>query len=251
MNLELENSIVLITGATGSIGGDIAADFLKEGAVVICLIRNQKKMDDLRNSLIEQGVKCDQLYAETCDLNDNRQIKDVVKTITEKFKRIDILINCAGFAHEYPFGLLSEDQIEQMVKVNFVSPMLLTQAVLKPMLKQKEGSIVNVSSVSAAKKGRGITVYAAAKAAVESFTRTLAIEVGRRNVRVNCVRPGVVETPMSKPLMDRAGEEVLAAVPLGRIAKPSEISKVVVFVASNAVNPYMSGETIAVDGGMY
>lgn len=251
MNLDLNAKVVLITGGTGGIGSQIVMDFLLEGSIVVCLIRNKGKMKVLQESLKKSNVAVENLFAFECDLLNYDDLKTVTKKIFKQLNRIDVLINCAGLAHEYPFALLDKKQIDEMIDLNLKGPIYLSQAVLKYMYKQKEGSIVNISSVSSVKKGRGITVYAAAKSGLDSFTRTLALEVGRKNIRVNCVRPGVIETTMSGALLDRVGNMIKETTSLNRAGKVEEVSKIVLCLASNKVTSYMTGETINVDGGLF
>lgn len=251
MNLELHNKVILLTGATGGIGRQIVLDFIQEGAIVICLIRNQKKMDAIRVWLKEQNTSDLHVHSFDCDLISFNNIKETVTRIVNKFKRIDVLVNCAGFAHEYPFALLNDTQIDEMIDLNFKSPLYLIHAVLRPMFKQKEGCIINISSVSAVKKGRGIATYASSKAALDTFTRALSQEVGRKNIRVNCIRPGVINTSMSEALIDRSEDTIQASTALARHGYPNEISKAILFVASNKTASYMTGESFSIDGGMY
>ncbi len=251
MNLELTNKVVLITGATGGIGAQIATDFLEEGAVVVCLIRNAKKMDDLKKQISDHKISTEKIHAFSCDLLDYKNIKSVVESVTEKFGRIDILINCAGYADEYPFALLNETQIEKMIDFNFKSPVYLSHAVLRTMFRQKGGCIINISSASSIKKGRGIVTYAAAKAGLDAFTRTLSHEVGRKNIRVNCIRPGVIDTAMSNAVITRLEERIQDSTALGRVGLAHEISKAALFIASDKTASYMTGECITIDGGMY
>jgi len=251
MNLELTNKVVLITGGTGGIGAQIVADYLSEGAIVACLIRNEKKMQQLFEKMESSKIETKNLHSFECNLLDFEDIKRATKEVDEKLKRIDILINCAGFADEYPFAMLDIKNIDLMIDLNLKSPIYLSQAVLKTMYRQKEGCIINVSSVSAVKKGRGISVYAAAKAGLDAFTRTLAIELGRKNIRVNSIRPGVIATAMSGPVMDRAKATIEGNTALGRPGETSEISAAVLFMSSNKTASYMTGESITIDGGMY
>lgn len=251
MELDLKSKIVILTGVTGGIGRQIAIDFLLEGAVVVGLIRNEQKMEQVRQWIKDQNVSDMNLHSKVCDLLNYEEIQSVVREITDKFLRIDILVNCAGFAHENPFALLNQHHIDSMVDLNFKSPIYLSHAVLRPMFRQKEGCIINISSVSAIKKGRGVAVYAAAKAALDAFTRALSTEVGRKNIRVNCIRPGVINTAMSGPLLERANDIVNDSTALSRFGHPNEISKAVLFVASNITASYMTGETFTIDGGMY
>lgn len=251
MNLELTNKVVIITGGTGGIGRQIVADFLEEGAVVACLIRNTSKIETLHKYIEEANIPTHNLHAYECSLLDFNAIKNVTKQVAVELKRIDVLVNCAGFAHEYPFALLNENHINEMIDLNLKSPIYLSQAVLKYMYKQKGGSIINISSITSVKKGRGISVYAAAKAGLDTFTRTLAIEVGRKNIRVNCIRPGVINTTMSQPLLDRVGPLINESTSLGRPGNAYEISRLVLCIASNKVSSYMTGECINIDGGFY
>jgi 3-oxoacyl-[acyl-carrier protein] reductase len=250
MNLELNNKVVILTGATGGIGRAIAEDFLKEGSIVVCLIRNEEKMKTLKSELIDKNVAVEHLHSEVCNLLDYKSMSDAVKTVVQKYKAIDVLVNCAGYADEFPFALMDEDQISKMIDFNLKSPMLLSHAVLRTMFKQKSGSIINISSASAVKKGRGIVSYASAKAGIEALTRTLASEVGRKNIRVNCIRPGLIKTPMSDAVLFRLEEQVSSTTSLGRPGSPSEISKMVLVVASEKVSSYMTGECLTIDGGI-
>ncbi len=251
MNLELQNKVILLTGATGGIGKQVVLDFLQEDSIVICLIRNQKKMDEMRGWLKEHETSDLNVHSYVCDLMNFENVNETVKLIINDFNRIDVLVNCAGFAHEYPFALLNESQIDEMIDLNFKSPLYLIHAVLRPMFKQKEGCIINISSVSAVKKGRGIATYASSKAALETFTRALSQEVGRKNIRVNCIRPGVINTSMSEGLIDRSEDVIQKSTALARHGFPNEISKAILFVASNKTASYMTGESFSIDGGMY
>ena len=251
MNLGLTDKVVLITGGTGGIGGQIVTDYLSEGAIVACLIRNKKKLQGLIKQLEEANVDAKNLHSFECNLLDFDDVKRATKEVDAKLNGIHILVNCAGFADEFPFAMLDVKQINLMIDLNLKSPIYLSQAVLKTMYRQKEGCIINVSSVSTIKKGRGISVYAAAKAGLEAFTRTLAIEVGRKNIRVNCIRPGVIDTPMSGPVMERAKSVIEENTALGRPGETSEISAAILFMSSNKTASYMTGETITIDGGMY
>ena len=250
MNLELENRVVVLTGATGGIGSQIAIDYLAEGAIVACLIRNESKMQSLRNQAEEAGLPLENLHSFKCNLIDSEDIKRVTSEVVEKLESIHILVNCAGYADEMPFGILGKDDIDKMIDLNLKSPIYLTQAVLKPMFRQKDGCIINISSISSVKKGRGITVYAAAKAGLEAFSRTLSIEVGRKNIRVNSIRPGVITTTMSGPLLERASKLIENDTALSRPGNADEISAAVLFISSNKTASYMTGESISIDGGL-
>lgn len=249
MNLKLDQKIVVITGGTGGIGRQICLDFLLEKAIVICLVRSEEKFKSLIKWVEVEGAESPQLYALTCNISDTQEIKEAVEQILLRHEKIDILVNCAGSVVELPFGMMTEEQIDQMYQTNLRSAMLLSQEVVRPMMRQKSGAIVNVSSITAIKGGRGIVPYAAAKAGLDAFTRTLAIEVGRKNIRVNAVRPGAIETEMSKPLKARMEKHIPDAMILGRFGKPAEVSKAVLFLASNETASFITGTFINIDGG--
>lgn len=247
MELNLENKVVLITGGTGGIGSEIVKEFLNEKCVVICLVRNESSFIKLDAQLRDN----ERLRYDICDLLNYEQIHSKVKEIAEREGAIDVLVNCAGSVVENPFALNEQNDIDSVVAINLTATLYMCQAVLRPMFKQKGGCIINFSSVSAVKKGRGIAVYAGCKAAIETFTRSLSIEVGRKNIRVNCIRPGVIDTDMSNDLLARSRDFFQNTLSLGRAGKPNEIAKFTVFVASDVTASYMTGETIGIDGGIY
>lgn len=251
MNLKLQGKNVVITGANGGLGAAILKDFLEEGATVISLIRNAEKIKILYSELSMLGYAEDRLHYYECDLLDKNSIDLQISSIHEKFKKIDVLVNCAGATDEFPFAIQEHDQFERMIELNLKSPMYITKLILKGMFKYKTGAIINISSVSTVKKGRGIVTYASAKAGMESFTRTLALEVGRKGIRVNCVRPGLIETKMSEGIRERLDEVLKSTVALERSGGASEISKAVLFLASEKMASYITGECITVDGGVY
>ncbi len=251
MKLELENKVVLITGATGAIGRQIVKDFLAEGASVTCLIRDQAKAEALKAEVVGEGISTAMLWFEPCDLLDYASICGAVSATLQNQKKIDVLVNCAGVTSEQPFALMADDEISSIIDVNMKSPMWVSQAVLKGMFAQNSGCIINISSASTVKKGRGIVAYASAKAGLETFTRALAQEVGRKNIRVNCIRPGIIETGMSSAVIFRNSDFIKNQTSLGRVGLPKEISSAVLFVASAKTASYLTGECITIDGGMY
>jgi 3-oxoacyl-[acyl-carrier protein] reductase len=250
MNLNLDNQVVIITGATGGIGGDIAAEFLKEKAIVVCLFRNELKMKQFKSKLKEDNISLSNLYSYKCDLLDYREIVKTITEINNKFNKVNTLVNCAGYTKEYPFAMLDEEEISHTLDINLKSPMMLSHAILRIMFRQKSGSIINVSSISAVKKGRGIVAYASAKSGIENFTRTLASEIGKKNIRVNCIRPGIIETSMSGQVMTRTKDQIKEITCLGRFGKTKEISKMATFLASDDTSSYITGECITIDGGI-
>lgn len=251
MDLLLKNKVLLLTGATGGIGRAICAAFLQEGTFVVALYRNENRFSDLKKNLEAQGIDLSGFHGIQTDILNTTDIQKAVDETINRHQRIDILINCAGNSFENHFALLEEKQIDEMISINLKSPMLLSQAVLKPMFKQKEGCIINISTIAAHKKGRGIAVYAAAKAGLDAFTRTLAQEVGKKNIRVNSIRPGVIETEMSAPLLERTGSMVVEATAMNRLGTAEDIAAAAVFLASGKAASFITGTQLNVDGGLY
>jgi 3-oxoacyl-[acyl-carrier protein] reductase len=203
----------------------------------------------MKGWLAENGQDPSRVYSFNCDLLSSDSIKAFIGDVLEKFERIDILVNCAGAVEEMPFAMMDEKRIGEMLDINLKTTMLLSQGVLKPMFKQKAGAIVNVSSITAIRGGRGIVPYAAAKAGMDSFTRTLASEVGKKNIRVNGIRPGAIRTSMSEALEARVKDYVPNAMIMGRFGEPAEVSKGVLFLASEETASYITGTFINIDGG--
>ena len=249
MDLKLKDKIVILTGGTGGIGKHIALDFLMEEAIVILLHRNEEKFEKTKKWLSEEVATEGRLFGVCTTITDTKVIPEVIKSVAKAHGSIDVLVNCAGFALEAPFLMLDEETIEKTIDINFRSPLYLSKAVLRYMIKQKSGNIVNVSSVSTHAWGRGITVYASAKAALERFTKTLAQEVGKKKVRINVVCPGVIDTDMSTNLRSVAGDIILTSTALKKYGQPAEVSKSVLFLASEETASFITGHVLHVDGG--
>lgn len=249
MELNLKDKVVIVTGGTGGIGRQICLDFLIEGALVVCAVRRTNKFNELTAWIEEQGTSITNLFHLECDLLSSSHIQTFIKETLDQFKRIDVLVNCAGAVEEIPFAMMDEKRIGEMIDLNLKATMLMSQGVLRPMFKQKQGSIINISSITAIRGGRGIVAYAAAKAGMDSFTRTLASEVGKKGIRVNGIRPGAIKTSMSEPLESRIQEYIPNAMIMGRFGKPEEVSKGVLFLASEETASFITGSFINIDGG--
>lgn len=248
MNLELKNKVVCITGASGGIGLAISAAFLEEGAIVCATFRqHQNKLNEFAKDLPE--AKQAQLFSYHLDLHDPKSQQDCIAQICEEHGQIDVLVNCAGSALEKPFLLLTSEEVQQQIGTNFSQQALFTQHVAKVMLRQRKGSIVNISSLLGKRLGRGVAVYAAAKAAMDRFTQTLALEVGKKGIRVNSINPGLIATKMSKNIQANMPAELLAMSPISRPGTPEEIANAVLFLASERAS-YITGVCLSVDGGL-
>ena len=251
MNLNLKNKHILISGATGEIGSQICLDFALEGAIVLPLYRNKEKRDKLVHWLLDKGISKDKILPFKVDLTDNKSIKTVVSEIIKAHKTIDVLVNCAGYAVEMPFLMLDEKQINTQIQINYTAPMLLMKAVLKPMFLNKGGSIINISSATANTFGRGVSVYGSAKAGLDRFTKIIAQEVGRKNIRVNSVSPGIIDTQMSQELIKRGKDNIKDFTALNKMGQPKDVAKAVLFLASDETASFITGHVMHVNGGIF
>lgn len=250
MNLELENKIVLVTGATGGIGHSIVLTFLKEGATVLAGYRgSSSKLNLLFDDAKELGYQ-NKLFPLEINLGDVQVSKTSIDQAIEKHLKVDVLVNCAAITVEKPFLLMNDHDIESQVDINFSAQLKLTQHVLKYMLLAKSGNIVNVSSLLGRRFGRGVTVYASLKASLDKFTQALAMEVGRKGIRVNAVAPGMIATKMSSQLQKNIPDQYLQMSAISRAGTAEEVANGIVFLSSDAVASYITGHCLIIDGGI-
>ena len=245
--IALGSQIALVTGASRGIGAAIAAELGKQGATVIGTATSAGGAENINASLKAAGIKG---LGMALDVNDAAQIETVLKEIAEKFGDVSILVNNAGITKDTLLMRMGEDDWDAVLSTNLKSVFRMSQAVLRPMMKARVGRIISISSVVGHMGNAGQTNYAAAKAGMSGFTKSLAVEVGSRNITVNCVAPGFIETDMTAELPENIKTKMLERVPLGRLGNVNEIAATVAFLASpNAA--YITGETIHVNGGMY
>jgi 3-oxoacyl-[acyl-carrier protein] reductase len=251
MDFGLQQKVVLLTGVTGGIGENICQGFYEAGAWVVPLVRGDTgRLQALLDWAAERPETGGRIVPQSGDITDKSMIGEMVASVLAQFGRIDVLVNCAGIAHEGPFLLMEDEQWEEVMQVNFTSAVWLTKAVLKPMFKARGGAIVNVSSVLGSRFGRGVVAYSAAKAGIERFTETVAQEVGRKGIRVNAVCPGVIQTKMSQRMQFFIGDKVMERTPLQRVGQPEEVTKAVLFLASEKMASFITGHKLYVDGGI-
>ena len=243
----LQGQIALVTGASRGIGAAIAAELGKQGAVVIGTATSAGGAENINASLKAAGIKGIGL---ALDVNDAAQIESVLAEITAKFGEVTILVNNAGITRDTLLMRMKAEDWDAVISTNLTSVYRMSQAVLRPMMKARTGRIISISSVVGHMGNAGQTNYAATKAGMAGFTKSLAAEVGSRNITVNCVAPGFIETDMTAELPEAIKAKMLERVPLGRLGNVNEIAATVAFLASpNAA--YITGETIHVNGGMY
>ena len=246
MSESLKNKISLVTGASRGIGAAIAIELAKCGASVIGTATSEKGAEIIKKSFEINKVKG---QAMVLDVNSNASIETLMNKINEEFGTVDILINNAGITRDTLLMRMKEEDWDAVISTNLKSVYKLSQAVLRGMMKNRSGRIINISSVVGHMGNAGQTNYAAAKAGINGFTKSLAQEVGSRGITVNSIAPGFIDTDMTRALDDVQRESLLKHIPLAKLGQPQDIAQAVCFLASDAAN-YITGETIHVNGGM-
>lgn len=243
----LQGQIALVTGASRGIGAAIAQELGKQGAIVVGTATTQNGAEQISVALKDAGIKGTGL---ALDVNNSEQIQNTLKTIAELYGDVSILVNNAGITKDTLLMRMTDDDWNDVVSTNLGSVYRMSQAVLRPMMKARTGRIISISSVVGHMGNAGQTNYAAAKAGMAGFTKSLASEVGSRNITVNCVAPGFIDTDMTRSLPEEHKNALLQHIPLARLGQDKEIAAAVVFLASPSA-AYITGETLHVNGGMY
>ncbi len=241
------NKLALITGGTRGIGKQIALTFAKEGYDIAINYRTEN--DDLKNTKREietNNVKC---FAVQGDVTKFEDCEKFVKQIVEEFGNIDVLVNNAGITRDTLLMRMKEEDFKQVIDTNLVGTFNVTKNVISYMMKSRNGRIINISSVVGISGNAGQTNYAASKAGMIGFTKSLAKEVASRNITVNAVAPGFIETQMTAVLKEDIKEEIAKKIPLKRMGTPQDVANVVKFLASSD-SSYITGQVINIDGGM-
>lgn len=241
--MELKGKNVFITGSTRGIGLAMAHKFASLGSNIV--LNGRREIDEvLVSEFSDYGV---QVVSISGDVSDSTDAKRMVEEAIEKLGSVDILVNNAGITKDKLMLKLTEEDFEQVLKVNLVGAFNMTQAVLKPMSKARQGAVINVSSVVGLIGNVGQANYAASKAGLIGFTKSVAREVAARNVRVNAIAPGMIESDMTDVLSDKVKEATLAQIPMKRFGNTSEVAEVAAFLARQE---YLTGQVIAIDGGL-
>ena len=242
-----ERKVALITGATRGIGKEIALELAKNGFDIAVNYRSmQNDMEDLKKEIESNNVRCEFVGADVANFE---QCENMVKETIEKYGKIDVLVNNAGITKDGLIMRIKKEDFEAVIDINLVGTFNVTRNVIPYMIKQKSGRIINVSSVVGVAGNAGQTNYSASKAGVIGFTKSLAKEVASRNILVNAIAPGFIDTDMTKVLSDNVKEGINAQIPLKRMGTPNEVAKVVKFLASED-SSYITGQVINIDGGM-
>tara|TARA_B100000405_G_scaffold231152_1_gene165412 strand:- start:120 stop:857 length:738 start_codon:yes stop_codon:yes gene_type:complete len=241
---DLQGKKALITGASGGIGKEIAKVLIEHNAEVCISGRNHEELNALKKSL---GKKC---HVVTCDLSKKDEIIELIKKADEFMGYIDILVNNAGITKDNIFLRMSENEWEDVLNVNLNSTFNILKLITKGMVKRKYGRIINISSVVGVTGGAGQVNYSASKAGLIGLTKSLSQEIATRNITVNCIAPGFIETPMTEKLDDKRKDAILNSIPMNRIGKPKDLSSAIIFLASQE-SSYITGQTLHINGGLY
>jgi 3-oxoacyl-[acyl-carrier protein] reductase len=243
----LQNKTVLITGASRGIGKGIATVFAEHGAnVVFSYSSSVDAANALETELQSLGVQAKGYQSNAADFE---QAQELVENVLADFSTIDVLINNAGITKDNLLMRISEEDFDKVIEVNLKSVFNLTKAVQRTMLKQRHGSIINMSSVVGVKGNAGQSNYAASKAGIIGFSKSIALELGSRNIRCNVIAPGFIETEMTAQLSEDVVAGWRAGIPLKRGGTPNDVANACVFLASD-LSSYITGQVINVDGGM-
>jgi 3-oxoacyl-[acyl-carrier protein] reductase len=243
----LNGKIALVTGGSRGIGRSIVLQLVESGAAVAFTYRSRKEeADSLVAEIQSKGGKA---VAFQSDAANTAQSNDVVQAVIKDFGRLDILVNNAGVTKDGLLMRMSEQDWDDVIATNLKSVFNFTKAACRQMMGQQAGKIINISSVVGLTGNAGQSNYVASKAGVVGFTKSMAKELASRNIQVNAIAPGFIETEMTEKLNEKQKEGILGIIPMKRMAKPEEVAKVVCFLASEDAG-YITGQTLCVDGGM-
>lgn len=247
MNFSLEGKTCLVTGGSRGIGKAIALQLADAGAdVAFTYARSEAAAEEVKAAIEKTGRKAMAIQA---DAVDPKRTEEVVAQVTDEWSRLDILVNNAGITKDTLILRMNEEQWDSVITTNLKSIFNYSKAVLRPMMRQRSGSIINIGSVVGITGNAGQTNYGASKAGIIGFSKSLAKEVGSRNIRVNVIAPGYIMTEMTESLSEKNLDALKTAIPLNRPGETDEVAGVVVFLASDA-SSYITGAVIQVDGGM-
>jgi 3-oxoacyl-[acyl-carrier protein] reductase len=243
----LTDQIALVTGASRGIGQAIARALGAEQATVIGTATSQAGADSISEALAQSGARgCGMVL----DVGDPQSISECLKQVVELYGAPDILVNNAGITRDNLLMMMKDEQWDDIINTNLSSVFRMSKAVIRPMMKKRAGRIINISSVVGSTGNPGQTNYAASKAGLVGFSKSLAREIGSRNITVNTVAPGFIDTDMTRELPEEQRQALSAQIPLGRLGSADEVAAAVVFLASPGA-AYITGETIHVNGGMF
>ena len=241
--MNLKNKKILITGATGGIGGSLVEKFVKHGSQVVATGTNEEKLNKLKKIYPTINI-------EKFKLNEHDKIESFIENIDKKLNGLEILVNNAGITLDNLSIRLSEENWKKVLDINLTASFLMCKYAIKKMLKNKKGKIINITSIVGHTGNLGQANYAASKAGIVAFSKSLAIEYARKNININCVSPGFIKTDMTDNINEDFKKILINKIPSGNLGTGEDVSNCVAFLASDLAN-YINGETIHVNGGMY
>lgn len=243
----LRDRVVLVTGASRGIGADVLEGFARTGAVAIGTATSEAGAEKITAAIAAAGGRGRGIVLNVCDA---ARCDEVIAEIVAEFGRIDVLVNNAGVTRDTLAMRMKNDQWDEVIDTDLTSAFRLARACLRPMMKQRFGRIISISSVVGAMGNAGQANYAAAKAGLVGMSKALAREMGSRGITVNCVAPGFIDTDMTRVLKDEQKEALLGQIPLARLGRTDDIANACLFLASDA-GAYLTGTTLHVNGGMF
>ena len=243
----LEGKVALVTGASRGIGKAIALELAGQGALVVGTATSAAGAEGITQSLAAAGTRG---TGATMNVNDAQQVESVMAGIQQQFGDVAILVNNAGITRDNLLVRMKDEEWDEIMATDLKSVYRLSRLVLRPMMRARYGRIINITSVIGVTGNAGQTNYAAAKAGIIGFSKSLAREIGSRNITVNCVAPGFIDTDMTRALKPEQRDGLLKTIPLGRLGRPEDVAAAVLFLASPGAD-YMTGCTLHVNGGMH
>ena len=243
----LQNKIAIVTGASQGIGRTTAELFSRSGAHVVCIARNEEKIKDLVNIITKNGHSASY---NSCDISDGDLFQNTLKSIINNYGKIDILVNNAGITRDSILLRMKDHQWDDVLNTNLKGAFYATKSVLRSMMKNKYGRIINITSIVGHTGNFGQTNYSASKAGIVAFSKSLALEYAKKNININCVSPGFIKTEMTDKINDQFKKMLISKIPSGDLGTGEDVSNCVAFLASDMAK-YINGETIHVNGGMY
>ena len=241
--INLENKKILITGATGGIGNSLVKKFISLGSTILATGTNDSKLQNIKKNFPE-------IIIEKFDLSNHDKIEEFIDKADTKLEGIDILVNNAGITLDNLSIRLNNENWKKVLDINLTSTFLMCKYTIKKMLRKKFGKIINITSIVGHTGNLGQSNYSASKAGIIGFSKSLAIEYARKNINVNCVSPGFIQTEMTDKINEEFKKTLISKIPSGKLGTGEDISNCVAFLASDKAN-YINGETIHVNGGMY
>lgn len=246
MDLTFTDRVAIVTGASRGIGRAIAEDLAAEGVHVVCVARSEASSGSARDAIIAAGGSAEAI---ALDVADRVAVRAAVESVHKAHGRIDILVNNAGITRDNLLMRMKDEEWDEVISTNLSSVFAWCQAVLPLMARQRSGRVINITSVIGLMGNAGQSNYAAAKAGLIGFTKSIAREFAKRKVTANCVAPGFIETDMTSELGDAVKESILSAIPLRQMGTVRDISRIVTYLSSEEAG-YITGQTFTVDGGM-